>query len=100
MDKKIVALISLVAGIAIGANWPKIKKELQPILDALGIKSSGAYNAIVKLVAEKKESFEDMIAASKVSKKKEPQAKKTRTTRKTSKVVPMRFRKFHAVKTG
>lgn len=78
MDKKMVALISLVAGIAIGANWPKIKKELQPILDALGIKSSGAYNAIVKLVAEKKESIEDMIAASKVSKKKS----KTQTKKK------------------
>lgn len=77
MNKKTIAVLSLVGGIVIGSNWPKIKKGLKPLWGSVKLKSGVAYNTVATFLAGKKEVIKNMFATSKVSKKKKkPRAKK------------------------
>lgn len=81
MNKKMIAAISFVGGVAVGMNWPKIRKCVDPLWGSVKTKSGAAYNSIVAYFARKKESFEDMLAASKISKKKKKSSTKKRAIR-------------------
>lgn len=71
-------VLALLIGMAIGANWPKIRKQLKPLLDSLGEKTGDASDAVIRFLAEKKEYIEDRIAAAKIKKRAKPKVKKAR----------------------
>lgn len=71
-------VLALLIGIAIGANWPKIRKQLKPLLDSLGEKTGDASDAVIRFLAEKKEYIEDRIAAAKIKKKAKPKIAKVK----------------------
>jgi len=67
-------LLAFAAGIAVGANWPKIKKHLEPYTKKMGEKGAEAYGNMVKFFAEQKERMDDSLAEAKVTKKKKAKA--------------------------
>lgn len=67
-------LLAFGAGIAVGANWPKIKKYLAPYMKKTGEKGAEAYGNMVKFFAEQKERMDDSLAEAKVTKKKKAKA--------------------------
>lgn len=71
MDNKTTALIAFLAGLAVGLNWPKIQKFLEPHLKGLG-------EGMTKFIAEQKERAEDLMAE--VKAKKAPPAPPTPPT--------------------
>ena len=66
-NEKLVAVFSFVAGVAIGTNWGKIKKNLAPLLSLLSDEASNSFEKASKLAAEQKEDLDDMIAASRIA---------------------------------
>ncbi len=72
-------LILFVGGVAVGANWPKIRKRIKPLLDSLGTKTAEVSNSVSKFIAEQKENFEDRMVASKMAKKAKPVKKAVKT---------------------
>lgn len=78
MNNKTVALLAFVAGVAVGANWPKIKKHGQPIFKSLEKKSVKGYESLMKFIAEQKERMEDTMAEAEIKKVKKKTKKATR----------------------
>ncbi len=74
-------ILAFLAGAAVGANWPKISKQLKPYLDSLGEKTGGLTDSVAKFFAEHKEKIEDKIAAAKVTKKAKAVKTKSRAGR-------------------
>ena len=68
MENKLVVLVALAAGVAIGMNWGKIKKGVGPYAKVVESKTVDGYNSVVRFFAEQKEHLEDVMAASKVHK--------------------------------
>ena len=78
-ENKGTVFLAFVAGALVGANWPKIKEFLAPYLGLLGEKGAGLYAGASKLMAEKKEGFEDFLAEQKVKAvKKTPRRRKVK----------------------
>ncbi len=63
----LVTLLAFGAGVAIGANWDKIKPKLEPLLSSLSSQFSKVTEKGTRFVAEQKEKVEDTIAAAKIS---------------------------------
>jgi hypothetical protein len=55
-------LVAFAAGVAVGANWPKIRKSVAPILAVAGDKAGDIYSAIAEAIGEQKEAMEDSRA--------------------------------------
>lgn len=66
-NDKLIAIISLAAGIAIGANWDKIKTALGPMISSFTEGASNVAEKGTKFLAEQKENVEDTIAAAKIA---------------------------------
>ncbi len=66
-NDKLIAIISLAAGIAIGANWDKIKTALGPMISSLTEQASNVAEKGTKFMAEQKENVEDTLAAAKIA---------------------------------
>lgn len=59
-NNNLIAVMSFVAGVAVGANWDKIKEKLGPMFSSIAEKGT-------KFMAEQKENVEDTIAAAKIA---------------------------------
>ncbi len=64
-----MGILLFVAGIAVGANYPKMRKQLKPVMKNLGKKSTESYAAVAKFLATQKEHVEDLIAKAKKGKR-------------------------------
>ena len=76
---QILTIMAFAAGVAVGMNWPKIKKRITPLLAGVTGRTADVYAGIAKFFAEQKEKAEDTVASTKVRKVK-------RRTRKTLQV--------------
>lgn len=63
MEKKWQMVLALIAGVAIGLHWEKIKKISLPITKKIGERSIDACAGTIRFLAEQKERLEDMRAA-------------------------------------
>jgi hypothetical protein len=61
VDNKTTALLAFLAGLAIGMNWEKIRKFIEPQLKGFG-------ENMTKFIAEQKERAEDVMAEIKATK--------------------------------
>lgn len=68
MNNRVMGAALFLVGLVIGVNYPKIKKQVQPLLKKIGEKSSDAYVAVNKFVATQKERAEDLFAKAKMTK--------------------------------
>ncbi len=66
-NDKLIAIISLAAGIAIGANWDKIKTALEPMISSFTQQASNVAEKGTRFLAEQKENVEDSLAAAKIA---------------------------------
>src|SRR5262245_35225452 len=55
-------VLAFAAGVAVGANWPKIRKSLAPLLAVAGDKFGDVYSAVAEAIGEQKEAMEDSRA--------------------------------------
>ena len=55
-------ILAFAAGVAVGANWPKIRKSLGPVMAVAGDKFGDVYSAIAQAIGEQKEALEDSRA--------------------------------------
>ncbi len=55
-------LLAFAAGVAVGANWPKIRKSVEPFMAVAGDKFGDVYSAVAQALSEQKESLEDSRA--------------------------------------
>jgi len=78
-------LLAFAAGVAVGVNWPKIEKQLEPYMKKMGEKGAGFYGDMVKFFAEQKERMDDTLAEVKVTKKKKTKKKKVKAIRRKTK---------------
>lgn len=70
MNNKAMGALLFLAGVMVGVNYPKIKKQLQPAMKTLGKKSGDAYVAAAKFFASQKERVEDLLAKTRIKKAK------------------------------
>lgn len=75
MNNKTIGALLFLAGVVVGVNYPKIKKQLQPVMKTLGKKSADAYVAVAKFFASQKERIEDLLAKTRIKKAKRGRAK-------------------------
>jgi hypothetical protein len=68
MNNKTMGALLFLAGVIVGVNYPKIKKQLQPVMKTVGKKSGDAYVAVSKFFASQKERVEDLLAKTKIKK--------------------------------
>ena len=78
-------LVALGLGIAIGANWPKLKKNFVPLLADLEKQYGNLSFATLGALAGQKEKFEDMMAARKERTKKHVSTKLSKIKKAKSK---------------
>ena len=52
-------VLAFAAGVAVGANWPKIRKSLAPFMAVAGDKVGDIYSVMAQAVGEQKEAIED-----------------------------------------
>jgi hypothetical protein len=55
-------VLAFAAGVAVGANWPKIQKSLAPFMAVAGDKFGDVYAAVAEAIGEQKEALEDSRA--------------------------------------
>jgi hypothetical protein len=55
-------VLAFAAGVAVGANWPKIRKSLAPFMAVAGDKFGDVYSAVAQAIGEQKEAMEDSRA--------------------------------------
>jgi hypothetical protein len=55
-------ILAFAAGVAVGANWPKIRESLGPLLAAAGDRLGDVYASIAQALGEQKEAWEDARA--------------------------------------
>ena len=77
MNNKSGVLLGFLVGVAVGANWPKIRKYLVPYMETAGETSAKGFHSLLGLFVSGKERVEDLLA--------EAQVKKTKKTKKTTK---------------
>ena len=66
----LAVFLALALGVAIGRNWPKIAKNLQPFLKTLEKQYGNLSFATLGAMATQKEKFEDIMAGWQIKKKK------------------------------
>ena len=71
LNNKSMGALLFLAGVTVGVNYPKIKKQLQPAMKTLGKKSGDAYGSVSKFFASQKESVKDLLAKTKIRKPRE-----------------------------
>lgn len=81
MDNRSTVLLAFLAGVAIGINWPKVRKHLKPYLATTGEASTKALHGLLGLIMSAKEQAEDVFAEAKIKKTNSP----GRTNQKTAK---------------
>lgn len=52
-------VLAFAAGVAVGANWPKIRKSLAPFMALAGDKFGDVYSTLAEALGEQKEALED-----------------------------------------
>ena len=52
-------VLAFAAGVAVGANWPKIRKSLAPFMAVAGDKFGDVYSVVAQAIGEQKEALED-----------------------------------------
>src|SRR5205085_2397281 len=55
-------ILAFAAGVAVGANWPKIRESLGPLVAAAGDKLGDVYASVAQALGEQKEAWEDTRA--------------------------------------
>jgi Sec-independent protein translocase protein TatA len=55
-------ILAFAAGVAVGANWPKIREALGPLLAIAGAKLGDIYASVAQAIGEQKEAMEDAQA--------------------------------------
>jgi Sec-independent protein translocase protein TatA len=55
-------VLAFAAGVAVGANWPKIRKSLAPLMAVAGDRFGDVYSAVAQALGEQKEAMEDARA--------------------------------------
>lgn len=55
-------LLAFAAGVAVGANWPKIRKSLAPFMAVAGDRFGDVYSAVAEAIGDQKEAMEDSRA--------------------------------------
>lgn len=55
-------VVAFAAGVAVGANWPKIRKSLAPLMSIAGDKVGDVYSVVAQALGEQKEAMEDSRA--------------------------------------
>jgi hypothetical protein len=75
--------IAFAAGVAVGANWPQIKKQIGPLLEMAGVKLDDIYSQLAEFLAERKERVEDRMAERHYTKKR-PAARQAKTAKAAS----------------
>jgi hypothetical protein len=56
-------ILAFAAGVAVGANWPQIKRSLGPLMAVAGDKLADVYSVVAEAFGEQKEAFQDARAA-------------------------------------
>lgn len=85
MANKTVVLLAFLTGVAIGANWGKIRKHLKPYLGAMEGASAKGLHGLMGVFMSAKEHVEDLFAAAETKKTKNKprtRAARKRTTRR------------------
>ncbi len=59
---RIGMLVGLMVGVAIGYNWPRLKKVAAPAMDTAWNAGAGVAVAGLRVVVQAKEDVEDMLA--------------------------------------
>lgn len=77
MNNKAGLLLGFCVGVAVGANWSKIRKYLGPYMDTAGDASAKGFHSLLELFVSGKEHVEDLLA--------QAQVKKTKRRKKTTK---------------
>ncbi len=77
MNNKAGLLLGLCVGVAVGANWSKIRKHLGPYMDTAGEASAKGFHSLLGLFVSGKEHVEDLLA--------QAQVKKTQKSKKPTK---------------
>ncbi len=77
MNNKSGVLLAFLVGVAVGVNWPKIRKHLGPYMETAGEASAKGFHGLLGLFVSGKERVEDLLA--------EAQVKKARKAKKTTK---------------
>ncbi len=80
MNNKSGVLLGFLVGVAVGANWPKIRKHLGPYMETAGEASAKGFHSLLGLFVSGKERVEDLLAEAQVKK-----TKKANTTTKPRK---------------
>ena len=68
-ENKGLTALAFIAGLAIGINWPHIKKYIEPYLKTAGKEFAKLSTDTTKFLAEQKERMEDVAAEIAVKKK-------------------------------
>lgn len=97
MQNKGTVVLAFALGVAIGANWPKIKKYVLPMTENLGKKSADAYHEILSFIVEQKERIEDLLAEAKIKKKIEKTRKRSTAPKRKRKRTTSRGRRKEVV---
>ena len=80
MNNKSGVLLAFLVGVAVGVNWPKIRKHLGPYMETAGQASAKGFHGLLGLFVSGKERVEDLFAEAQVKKTKK--AKKMTAPRK------------------
>jgi len=83
MNNKSGLVLGFLVGVAVGANWPKLRKYLGPYMESAGEASAKGFHSLLGLFVSGKERVEDFLAEAQVRKTKK--AKRTKTTTKPRK---------------
>lgn len=70
MSNKSGVLLGFLVGVAVGMNWPHIRKYLKPYMAAAGGASAKGLHGLLKFFVSGKERVEDILAEAKVKKTK------------------------------
>jgi hypothetical protein len=55
-------VVAFAAGVVVGANWPKLRESLGPLIGAAGDKLGDVYSAVAQAIGDQKEAMEDSRA--------------------------------------
>ena len=63
---EVLTILAFAAGVAVGMNWPQIKKQVGPLMAGMSGKAAEAYGGVAKFFGEQRERAEDTLAGTKV----------------------------------
>ena len=92
MNNKAGLLLGFCVGVAVGANWSKIRKHLGPYLDTAGGVSAKGFHSLLGFFVSGKERVEDLLAEAQVKKTRKatgtPKPRKKATARRSTTKTP------------